>query len=498
MMKKIAPAFLLLLYFSSTCFGQSRNISLNLKECIQLAQSDAPNILIAKTRMSNNYWRYRSYLANFRPQIDLIAGFPGLNRSIDAITLPDGTETFIPRSYMNNSLLLSLSQDIPLTGGRVSISSGIQRIDIFKTDLVDYNNSYLSSPISFGIQQPLFSYNPYKWAKKLEPLRYQKAIKSYSEDKEEVATQAVNLYFQLLTSQLLQEASFKEMNEAEELYEISKGRFEVGRIAETELLQIELSLRNAASAYQRASLDLELANENLRNFIGIKEEVNFTLEMPFDLLDISLDPQSCIEYAKKNRSDYLDYAERIINSEANLDQAKKNSGINADLNASFGLSQTADQFSNAYNSPLDREFVQIGLNLPIADWGKSEAQREIANSNLELTKMSVEQEKFNFERNIEISINRFNLLRDQVNLSKRAYDVSIKRNEITRARYVIGKIGVTELNLAIDAMESARRSYINSIREYWTAYYNIRSLTLYDFEANRDLVEVDPLSEKLE
>ena len=36
--------------------------------------------------------------------------------------------------------------------------------------------------------------------------------------------------------------------------------------------------------------------------------------------------------------------------------------------------------------------------------------------------------------------------------------------------------------------DSARRSYIQALRNYWTGYYNLRRLTLYDFERNAPIV----------
>jgi outer membrane protein TolC len=55
-------------------------------------------------------------------------------------------------------------------------------------------------------------------------------------------------------------------------------------------------------------------------------------------------------------------------------------------------------------------------------------------------------------------------------------------------RFKIGKLDVTKLNLARNDLENARRAYISSLRKYWTSYYQIRQLTLFDFEKGTDLV----------
>ncbi|MFT5384094.1 MAG: hypothetical protein ACI81W_001494, partial [Saprospiraceae bacterium] len=36
--------------------------------------------------------------------------------------------------------------------------------------------------------------------------------------------------------------------------------------------------------------------------------------------------------------------------------------------------------------------------------------------------------------------------------------------------------------------DSGRRSYYSALRAFWTAYYELRRLTLYDFEKDQPLV----------
>ena len=59
---------------------------------------------LAETRLNNTLWQYRSFQADFKPQIQLNATLPGLNRSIDNIILPDGREDFVSRALMRNTL----------------------------------------------------------------------------------------------------------------------------------------------------------------------------------------------------------------------------------------------------------------------------------------------------------------------------------------------------------------------------------------------------------
>lgn len=468
-------------------------LRLSLDGVIRIAYADAPDVKIAETALSNSFWRYQSFLSNYKPQISLGSTLPNLNRAIEAITLPDGRDVFINRSLMRNSLNLSLEQDVALTGGSIFATTGIQRIDIFKSDTNPGTVSYLSTPVAVGFQQPLFSFNPLRWDKRIQPLVYQESQRIYSEDMEGVAYQAAELFFDVLVSQLNQEAARRDKTDADTLLEISRGRFGVGRIAETELLQIELNAMNADAYLAESQLNLQTSAERLRNFLGIGQAVFFELDTPAEIPAFDINPEQALQYARMNRSQTIGFNRQLLEAEREVAQAKGNSGPDVSINGYFGLSQTGGTLGDAYISPLDQEQLRLGINLPIADWGKARAQLEIAQSNQELTQLQVEQERINFEREVLIKVQQFSLQRNQVNLALRAYEVAQKRLDMTRKRYRIGKILVTDLNIAISEEANARRSYVNALRTFWLAYYDLRRLSLYDFENGRPLLrKADP------
>lgn len=472
--------------FISTLFSQVEKVDISLDEVISIAQGEAPRALIAQTRFSNNYWRYQSFLANYKPQLVLVSTIPDLNRSIDNIILPDGTERFINRSLMNTSAGIEMRQRVHQTGGFIYGGSNINRIDLFGSNA---GKSYLSAPLRFGFNQPLFQFNSDKWIRQIQSLDYESSKKQYAEEKERIAYDAVNLFFELYVAQInLQEARRQKIY-VDSLYEISLGRFDVGRIAETDLLQIELRTKNADTEVATELLNYQSANERLRTFIGVKGNIEFNLLDPEALPEYPIDADRALEYAKRYRSQSTDFRIRLMEAQMNMEQAKKSGGLNVDLNGSFGLSQTGPTFADAYRNPIDQERVSLSLEIPIADWGKNRSEREIAKSNLELTQRTIELDNVNFEREVILRVQQFELKRSQLALARRAADVAAKRVDIAKNRYQIGKIDVTDLNIALNEYETARRGYFQSLWELWTAHYEIRNLTLYDFIENETLAD---------
>lgn len=470
--------------------AQSTTLEMNLQEVIVMAQQQAPSVQIAETRLTNNYWQYQSFLADFKPQIDLEADLPQLERGIQSYILPNGRDVFLSRASLTSSANIFLRQTLSLTGGTVYARTGLQHKYNFATEVDPSLNFFFSTPISVGFFQPLFAFNELKWGKKIEPLRYSESRRAYSEDMEQAAQTAASLFFDVLLAQFDVQAAEREKSNADTLYGINKGRFSVGRIAETELLQVELQVMNADSRLAAATVGLQSAMENLRNFLGIKQAVSFKLEPPTDIPVFGIDAAKALDFARQHRSETLQFERLLLEAERDVAEAKANNGVSLNINGSFGLSQTGNTLSEALSRPLDQERLSVGLRVPIADWGKAQSRLEIQKSNRELTNRIVEQDRINFEREVLLKVQQFELIRNQVKLALRAFEVAQKRNNITRQRYLIGKISITDLNLAIGEQEAARVSYVNALQAFWLTYYEIRLLTLYDFENDQPLVKV--------
>ena len=77
----------------------------------------------------------------------------------------------------------------------------------------------------------------------------------------------------------------------------------------------------------------------------------------------------------------------------------------------------------------------------------------------------------------------------RVNIAARTDHTAQRRAEVARKLYLLGKSSVLDLNASITEKDTARRSYITALYNYWSLYYALRSITLYDFEKERPLAE---------
>ncbi|RPI43433.1 MAG: hypothetical protein EHM46_04045, partial [Bacteroidetes bacterium] len=198
---------------------------LSLEEVIGLAREQSLMALMSRHQFRGSYWEYRTHQARFRPGLTLQATLPSLRNTMESVTQPDGSEKFVTRSTMQNALDLQLSQNIGVTGGRVFVSSELQRTDNFdQADPV----SYLAYPVTVGFVQPLSGYNSLRWDRKIEPMKYDEAKRDYINAMERVSQRAVGYFFDLALAQINLEIARKNYANNDTLFQIAQGRYQLG------------------------------------------------------------------------------------------------------------------------------------------------------------------------------------------------------------------------------------------------------------------------------
>ncbi len=465
--------------------GASETRHLDLDQVIALAREQSPDALVARHRYRGSYWQHRSFRAGYLPHMRLDATIPSLNRTISPVTQPDGSDVFVRRSLATSSGNLSLSQTVGPTGGQLFVTSGLQRIDLIRDD--ETLVSYLATPVNIGFSQPIFAFNPYRWERKVEPLRYQEARRRYVGEMETLSIRATNLFFDLLLAQINIEINQINLESNDTLYQIAKGRHSLGRIAENELLQMELNVLNSEALLEQSRIDYEAALFRFRSFLGFDDATPLELIPPEEVYDLRVDVSAALAEARRNRPDMLSRERELIEAEREVNRARSESRFNASLYAVYGLTQSADEFVDAYRNPLDQQQLTIGVQIPILDWGVSRGKVKMAESNRELVETNVNQAKVDFEQEVFLKVMEFNMLEDQLEIARKADDIAERRYDVTRQRFMIGRIDIIELNLALEEKDRSKQRYLSALRNYWRGFYEIRRLTHYDFLNNRPI-----------
>jgi len=464
-------------------FATAQN-QLTLSNVIDLAHGQSLSQKKVDNAFENNYWRYNSFKKLFLPKIDFEGTLPNFNVGFTEVVQPDGTVNFQRTSRVSSSASISINQPLQWTGGNIFFSTNLLRLDWLGNSPF---TSYRASPFYIGFSQPLLKHNPYKWSKKIEPLVYEESKRMSVEQSEDVSREAVRLFFNVLSNLSKYEVSKLNKRNSDTLYQISKGRYSLGKIAENELLQIELTALNAEKSLAQSVLDVQVSEQALKTFLKIPYSQSLSLKIEEELPLKTVDVQKIVSLARDHRSEYIAYERRLLESSRELDKIKKDNSFNADLFVAYGVSQTAPVLESSYQNPLGQQQVRLGVRVPIYNWGLSKSNIKQQQANSELIENQIEQDKKNFEQQVFIIASQFNIMSQQVTISQKAMLVAKKRYEVSKQRYLIGKSDLLTFNNSLQERDVAIASYYQTISEYWLSFYNIRKLTHFDFVNNKDI-----------
>lgn len=481
-LRGLGAAFLLLIGMCS--FAQSVPQSLSLKETVTRAKEQSPSYYRAENLAENRYWNYRQFRAGNLPQLSFSGTLPDYSSAIERVVQNDGTYAFRQREQTFLAGQLSLNQNVPWTGGNFSVSSALQQTNVYSPVR---RLDYFSTPFSINYFQPMLLYNRQKWDNDIQPLLYKESEKGYDEQLEKIAIEATNLYFDALSAMVNREIAEINVSNNDTLFVISEGRYNLGKIAENELLQMELNLLNARNRLTSTDLDYQVSSQALKRYLDIPTGQELELSIPRDVPELSIPVEKAMEMARQNRPAVLEFRRRRLEAEKAIAEARSQTGYNLNVRANFGVSKQAHELGPAYTDPLNQQNLVVGVTIPIVDWGQAKSMVRRAKANRDLVEVNVQQDETNFEQEIYLQVMRFNLQGQQLKTAARADTIAQKRYEVSKARYLTGKISITDLNIAQSEKDRARVDYLNALRTFWVSYYTVRSLTLYDFLNSRPI-----------
>lgn len=456
----------------------------SLDQVLGIAQKQSLEAYKAKHLFLADYWSYQSYISQQKPHLDWYINPATYNQSMTLrYDYENDVEIYRPQRTLASYSSLSLSQNIVATGGKVYVETDLYRLKNLGNSSVQ---SWSATPVRMGISQPLFGFNALKWKKRVSPLAYEKAKQDYLELQQDINLETVNLFFDLLQASARKEIAKNQIETADTLFKIGNERLKIAAIAQEELLDLELAKFNAKIERSKAEKEVQKAKFNLQSYLG-GNTLNIVPSLNKIIASITIDLEEAIELAMTLNPKILELKQKQVEAERDLDKAIRESRFSADLNASFGLNQTAANFNNAYESLLGQQMVSLGVSIPILDWGDRKGTKQMAHSLKEVVDIEVEQELNDFKQELTLKVIDFNIQKQVVESAQRAKLLSEKSYSLTKQRFISGNADVLKLSSSMEAMQRAQEAYLQSVASYWIQYYEIQKITLFDFRLGKTL-----------
>lgn len=477
---------ILCLLLSTTIMLKAQDtLVLDLEDVLHIAEKSSLDAFRAKNMYLADYWAFRTYKASRLPVLDLnFRPVDFRQTTVKRYDSQQDIEVYRQQQTYESYANLSLSQNIPLTGASIYFDSDLSRlVNVGELDFTTYSATWAR----VGIVQPLFAYNRFKWEKKLEPLKFEKAKKQYIQNVQETKIKAVNLFFELLLAKTRKEIALANVASSDTLYKIGKKKFEILSVQREELLDLELAKFNAEIEAVKAKQSEDKAAFNLASFLGMDKNTLIVAQIPDINKNLQINLDTALQLAINNNPEIIQIMQTRIEADRDLDKSIKENRFNMDLTASFGLNQYGEALQSAYQNPLDQQIILFGIKVPLVDWGVRKGKKLMAEKNKEVIYIETEQKQRDFEQNILLKSMDFNLQGKLVESARRANQIAEESYRLTQKRFLLGKADVLKVNTSMKARQTAREKYINSIYLFWKNYYEIQKLTLYDFINNKNI-----------
>jgi outer membrane protein len=455
---------------------------LTLPQAIQMAQARGYQARAAQSARDASRYRDQAFYSRLLPRLALSGTVPSYNRSIIPVLQPDGSTGFRPQDQISTELTATMSQTLPLTGGDFFVSSSLSRLSVTGQETV---KTWSSTPVTVGLRQPILRPNLNGWDRREQPVRSELAEREYREAREEIALRTTNLFFDVYAGRVGLANALTNAAVNDTLYTLNKGRFEVGKIGENDLLQSELALLRARNAADAAQLEYDRALAALRLALDLPPGSPLDIAVTGEVPQFEADTTRAEAEALRNRASVTGAELSEVQAHRRVTEAKLNTGLGATVEASYGFNATGPAARSAYQDLQEARQFSLSVEIPLIQWGAhkegvqaAEADREqIMNLNHAALAETAQDAHF---AALQLSQARRNLV-----ISAKADTVAGRRFEVAYNRYVVGRISVDNLYIAQAEKDQALTQFVQALRGYWVAHYDLRRATLFDFEANQ-------------
>lgn len=482
------PLLIVGIALSVSSLAQKRSVTLDLQSVIAMASDSSLTAFRIKNMYLANYWSFRSFKAERLPSLTLNMNPATYYRSlVPRYDSNSDMDVYREQRSYSASTSLSLTQNFDPIGGTFYIETGLDYLRNFGDKNYD---QFSVVPIIIGYRHSVFGFNEYKWDKKIEPMKFEKAKLEYLYNAECIASLAVSYFFTLAQAQFQYKLAIDQAASCDSLHAIGLRKYKIAAITKSDLLSLRLDVVNAHNAITSAEVDMKRATLALTSFLGMDRNMEINIQLPGVPNVLKIDPKLALDMMHRNSYLIQEKMQYIAEAEKQLDKVRKSTCFNASVNASVGFNQQAEKLKDAYSDPIRKDVVSLSVSIPLLDWGVGRGQRNNAINNLNVARIDSEQKIMELEQDVLVTIDE---LQSRINLIASAEEALILAEQVyheNKIRFQNGTCDITALSQSQQRLLNAQNGFIDSLRNCWVCYYDLRKQTLYDFQIGKSLSDL--------
>ena len=462
-----------------------RRVVLDLDRTISLSTDSSLSAQKYQSVYDVSRYEYLSWQASRKPQISLQSTPVMYERYMtQRYVSTEDVDVYRQQRTFYSQAGISATQTMENWGGYFY---GSTQLGFLRTFGDQNQTQFMTVPVAVGYKQDLLFYNPLKWAKKIEPLKLARAEKELVYGIETTSEEAVARFFTLALAQDQQRMAEEYLASCDTIYAIAERRYKIASIPKAELSMLELQKTNARTSLTNARIARNRAAKELATYLGMDRATDIELIIPSVIGSMHIDATEAIALARENNPTYLAKRQTTAEARREAERAKVEKNFSVSLDASVGLNQVADNFSEAYRNLLSQDKATITLSIPLKDWGKRKNAYQAARSTVDVAERAEQESARDIELEVALTVADFNERQSIVETSRQALTIAEDTYAQTLQRFIRAQANAYDLSLAQSHWQTARQNQIASLQNYWLSYFHLRRLTLYDYQHNKSI-----------
>lgn len=481
-MAKYLLLIFILPFLCLTAKAQERPFT--LQEALCLIQETHGYRQSVKDSMINDL-KHKIFKGSIKPDIKLTMKLPEYDKSISLVSQYDGSYKYRSRIYATSSLSIDASQLIPLTGGTLKYSIGLNRLDNLTND--DKTHAYFFNLGRLSYSQNLFAFNAYKWAKRQDHQEQIVEEISNRQEREKARYEVVDAFFDLLIQQQSKEVNQRNLVLSRFIYEKSKVLLRDRRISESDYLDAEIEYMRD-SIYKNET-DINAAKTRLGILLRLPPG-----ESPHVIFD---DTIKAFHHLGFNTSDILsrclrygydeNYNLKEIQQNIEIKKAKAEISPLVHLDMGGGYNTQFDSFGNALDDKLASRSISLSVSIPLYNGETSKKKYRI--SQIQMQKLNEQREYDKSVAMVDIvrDLSNINVVIESINNYRETLNLLTMQMENVKLSMDYGRFNIEQYIRLKSQYSQSYMTYLTLIKSYYIYIYKYRYLALFDIESNEEL-----------
>ena len=308
---------------------------------------------------------------------------------------------------------------------------------------------------------------------------YANAVAQFERRRLQTEKDTADDYFDLVRSIRKHAIEERRLEQSEKSHQLARRKFEIGMLAEVELMSLKVALLSSRASYAAAQTEIESRRDALRHRIGLEMFDSLDVVTDVEHRKLNINEERALELALGRNTRLLVLKKNEKIEALDLIAVRQSHGLSARLQAEVGLRGQGPRMGDVSRN-LERNMwsFRVDVRIPLVDAGWRRSQVGVAGLKLENTRLQQSSTKQAVVASVRSTVRGLAQADHQIDLAESRIDVAERAYTLRRKRFGIGEAGSQELLSAEEELTKARTDALNAMINYQRQLMDLRQITM--------------------